>query len=68
MATFSITFILGILCLGVLVAVIIVGIISAASRKSGQGLVPCPGCGKKIPQFTETCPHCGQELLPPSDP
>ena len=59
---------LGLLCLGVLAAVVVGAIITVASRKSGHGLVPCPGCGGKIPQFTENCPHCGRQLLPPADP
>ncbi|MBN2477581.1 MAG: hypothetical protein JXB62_23440 [Pirellulales bacterium] len=57
---------LGLLCLGALVA-IVVGILSAASRKSGGDRVPCPGCGQTIGRFSETCPHCGRELLPPAE-
>ena len=64
----SMVLILGLLGLAVIGALAVGGIVVASSRKSGHGLVPCPGCGGKIPQFTENCPHCGRELLPPANP
>jgi len=65
---FSMVFLIGVVLLVVLVVIVIGGLITLSSRKSGHGRVPCPGCGQKIPQFTESCPHCGRQLLPPADP
>jgi len=62
----SMAIVLGLLCLGAIAAVAILGVIAIALRKSGHAQVPCPGCGRKIAQFTENCPHCGRQLLPPT--
>ena len=64
-----IAILLGLLCLGVFIAGIVVVMVLVATRKSrsGQTSFACPGCGQRVEQFAEACPHCGKALLEPPE-
>ncbi len=59
--------ILGIPCLLAFVGLIALVLMSLRKSRSSANTFPCPGCGQKVPQFTESCPHCGRPLLAPPE-
>jgi hypothetical protein len=53
---------LGLLAVGVVIAVVV---ILAASKKGGSAnpnLFPCPDCGRQVSRLAKSCPNCGRPL------
>ena len=42
------------------VVVVIVELAKKQRGTSGNGLVPCPNCGRQISPLAESCPECGR--------
>lgn len=66
--------ILGLLCLGVLVAIVMLAVVLSASQKGrsdpavNPNLFPCPDCGHFASRRAPSCPQCGRPLSPPEEP
>jgi hypothetical protein len=60
--------VLGLLCLGSLVAMVVLVVVLATSQKGRGGaaanpnLYPCPDCGRFVSRQAPSCPHCGRPL------
>ncbi len=54
---------LGIPCLLVFVGLIVAALMTIRRSRSNQNVFPCPDCGRQVPRFAESCPHCGRPLL-----
>ncbi len=55
----------GLICVGVVVAVVVLASTSAKRGPAPQpspGLVPCPQCNHSVSPEATTCPSCGHPL------
>jgi len=65
--------VLGLLCLGVLVAIVMLAVMLSASQKgrsdpaANPNLFPCPDCGHFASRRAPSCPQCGRPLSPPEE-
>jgi len=60
--------VLGLFCLAIPVAVVLVVVMLARQRPSGPNLVVCPDCHGRVSRLAPTCPHCGRPLAPEGGP
>jgi hypothetical protein len=66
--------VLGLLCLGVLAAIVVLVVVLSMLRKGRGGaainpnLYPCPDCGRLVSRQAPDCPQCGRPLTGEGQP